>query len=243
VTISSTLLELRTRVIYLADIDGQVGVGASFRHQQSFVDATINDYHRQMQSAITALGFRWYVLSGGIQTLPAAPDASENFSSTTLPADCYALQHVAAFTGGEWRLLERIDYEQLRNFNPTRLASSSYFPQAYCLMSFGPTSKIAFLPFGTGQYELLYLPQWTEVTLDAGTFHFADALHREWVLLKVAYALSGIRDGDSRGRLAAIAGALQDVDARIRAAVPKLISTGARTMTRAPSRDRRVRGW
>lgn len=241
---TKTLDEFKTRVKKLADIDGQVGTGSTFRHPTTWVDEVADSSYRRLRECATKKGFKHFLVGTNIASLPTtgASDGAggtESFATVTFPAGALFLKGVDVKQSGYWRRLRKQAFGERRDRqdqsgvvdNPHSWYPTSHGSVATTVFTDG---TIAIYPVPTeGEYRIWYLPDWTDIAGNDTYLFLYD--NQAWYDYHVYYAvleICGVRDNDTKGRAKWAADMLAKAEAEMGELVEELGSDGPESWTR-----------
>lgn len=239
--IVKTLQQVHDRVASLADVAGQT-TGTNPRHPEADNFLMINDSYATYREHLVTKGFREFISPTAALDGPAAPETLETYGVVDFPTTAMALTGFDVLDGSEWRPLEEIDWEERRSWQQT-LTGGAARPLYYSLRSFGEVSaaaesvgKVAFFPFkATVKYRLHILPEWVAITNGTHKMIFPSSSGFDFVVAHAVIKIAGMRDGDKAKRVVIAQAMLDAAIAQIGQFVPRLTSSGAKTIRRSPS--------
>lgn len=238
-----TLQNALDDVTYFADIRGQVGVGANFRHPQADVLNVINDCYRATRIWVTANGFRQYLTLGAVAALPSAPaQVGETFSEVDFPLTALSLHGVDVLYVGTWYALQELEWEDRRLYQ-AQSGNTVQVPQFYCLRTFGSVSgaaavagKIALFPLQSGgSYKITTLDEWPTTATLTDPLIFQEQDWYDLTVFEAVVRISAVRDGDQKKRAEYAASRVAQAKANIGKYVPHVTETGAMPARRSPN--------
>ncbi len=247
--LTRTLVNMRIELAKQAGIDTD-DLGATIpRHPTSWVNAVLNDSYRSYRVFITNNHYQLFKVATTATALPTTPPVvGETYAEIPWPTAAVDVLGVDVLVSNDlgWRKLESVEWEERRAFDPTPLwADGTCSPYAFSTVSEGSVSGSTFtagtialfpLPAG-GTYKVWYLPEWTDISTDSHLFLFESEDGVQWVLWEATRRIAA-RDNDSQNRLAEAARQLNPLDpssvaGRLKAAAPKHVKAGPKTLRRA----------
>lgn len=235
-----TLLQLRSRALYLADI--QTATGNANRHPTTDLNTEINASYRKYLILVKTKGFDLNLVETAQAPLPTTrADTNEAYSSVPWPNGSSYIKRVDVLVGGEWSELSRRDWGQLRS--EFRSSSGTYpRPLVWAPKSEGSVSgatftagSMALAPFcpTAGKYKITYQPEWVDVSSDTDIFLFTDEHGVEEVLWDVVVKIA-TRDRDNKKQADLALGERERCVVVMGQFEPTIVDTGPLTMTRGP---------
>jgi hypothetical protein len=240
---------MRTAVAHQAGIDIDAVGGTIPRHPTAWVNGVINDSFRSLRAFVVARRYNLYKLATAAATIPTTPPVvGETYAEIPWPTTASDILGVDVLIDASygWRPLEPVEWEERRSFDVAPLlASGVYAPYAFSAISQGSVSGSTFtagtialfpMPRG-GSYKIWYLPEHTDVTVDANLFLFGNEDWAQWCIWEATRRIA-TRDNDSNSRLSEAARQLNPLAAdtvayRIAQSAPRHVRAGPQTMTRA----------
>jgi hypothetical protein len=223
---TKTLTEFKTRVSALADIDGQIGAGSTFRHPTTLVDEIADTAYVRLRSLVTRRGFSFFVVPGTITALPtSAAETGESYSTISYPSATMKVIGLDVKQDGEWRRLKKLQFGMRRDYQRIGDDNYSRSPVGWDVLSHGSVATTAFtagtiaifpIPTG-GDYRLWTLPHWTAIAgNDTYLFLYDDQSWYDYHVAQAVLELAGIRDNDGqKGRAAYALNMSQQAEAAI----------------------------
>lgn len=244
-TITKTLLAMRTLTAKEADVTIAAGTDATKRHDTTEFNVYQNDSYREYLSLMTTRGFDYFLVESALASLPSSrADTLEQYSLIDWPSNALALKRVDVYSGGEWHELQRRDWSQLRS-EARSSAATAVRPMVYAVKSIGSVSgttltagKIALGPFSSnGSYKTTYLPEWANITTDAHLFLFHDEWGAQWTMWNNVIKYSA-QDNNAKKRYEIATTQQKKCEEMIGHFVPQIAATGPLTVTRSPDYNR-----
>lgn len=199
-----TLLALRTRVREYADIGPDTTTG---RYPNARISGYINEsWCRAREIATMAGNGLLYLKTTGILTMPAgALNAGTNFGTLPLPADCLSIHGIdVIFSSNDIRSLENISWGDRNNYRDLWSPPTGQ-PAGFQIINIGTESgasvtagSVAIFPAPDRayQYNLWYLPAWTDKTSDTDVFDTISGVMEDFVVLDAVIKIL-LADNDS----------------------------------------------
>lgn len=234
-----TLLECRTLIENLGDLQGLIGTG--LRHETTDVNILINLSEQSLRSMLAANNYSFMLESTAPANLPlTATVAADDFTQIPWPSDAegdadeiHAI-HVTGLQKG-WTQIFPVEWGQRRYFTGRNGGEMVWalknLPRTQAGAKVAGTIQIFPLP-KSGQYTIDYIPAWSFLTSDAAVLVGMPDWHR-WRAFDVIVQLLGLRDNDAQGTAQWANNERQRVEERIKAAAPK-VRRGSHRMVRAP---------
>lgn len=209
---TKTLAEWKTRVSALADINGQIGSGSTFRHPTTIVDEIADETFRRTRSCVARRGFREYHVQTTKAALPTtAASTGEQFATVAYPTGATHIRGLDVLQSGVWRRLKHQDgWSERRDHQDTNQAGER--PYAWDVLSHGSVATtvltagtIAIFPIPTfGDYTIWYLPEWTAIAShDTYLFLYREQSWYDYHVAQGVIEICGLRDNDGqKGRAA-----------------------------------------
>lgn len=244
-SITKTLLAMRTLIAKEADITIAAGTDATKRHDTTEANVYINDSYREYLSFMTTRGFDFFLVESAQAALPASrADTNEQYSLIDWPSNALALKRLDVYAAGAWHELQRRDWSQLRSENRSS-AATAVRPMVFAVKSHGSVSgttltagKIALAPFSSnGVYKATYLPEWASITTDTHLFLFHDEVGAQWTVWNTVIKYAA-QDNNAKKRYEIATIQQQKCADLIGHFVPQVVSTGPLTVTRSPEYNR-----
>ena len=107
---TKTLAQWKTRVANLADINGQVAAGSTYRHATTIVDEIADETYKRLRSLVARRGFREYLSQTSKAALPTtAASTDEQFATIAYPSGATHIRGLDVLQNGQWRRLKHLD--------------------------------------------------------------------------------------------------------------------------------------
>jgi hypothetical protein len=206
------LSDARDDLIALASIDGKTGANA--RHTTARLNRILNRKYRALRSRVSWAGLPHFVVSTGPLTMPAIA-TNEDFIELPMPAATEEVVGVDVRTGSgdSWSMLDPLGLEQRRDAEGFAFNDSSGFssriigtqgvispphgvgwwtmlrPPVAVQSATITAGAVAITPRTlSGQYQLLSVQGWTDITVDAHVFVLYEGWD-EWLLNAACMAI------------------------------------------------------
>lgn len=225
---SYTLLESRTEIENLGDLQGLIGTG--LRHETTDVNRMINVSEQSLRSMLASNGFGHFLESLAPANLLTTPTvAGEEYVQVDWPSDAEGdadAVHAIHVKGGgysnTWVQIEAIDWAQRRFYSTGNqlVWALKNLPRTQAGVKVAGKIQIMPVPKG-GQVVIDYIPCWKFLTSDADVFVGLPDWHR-WRHYDVLVSLLGLRDNDAQGTAQWAANERGMCEARIKEAAPKV---------------------
>lgn len=237
-----TLLQVRQRVLYRADIQTTSPNATTNRHQLNDLNQEINDSYRDFLTIMKTRGFDVQLVETAQANLPTVrADTNEAYSEVAWPAASAYIKRIDVLVGGTWGELTRRDWGQLRSEYRSS-SGSCQRPLVWAPKSEGSVSgavftagKLALAPFAPvgGKYKITYAPEFVDLTSDTDLFLFPDPNCYNYVVWDVASKVC-IRDRDNKKQLDECKLKKAECGVMIGEFADEIADTGPMTMTRGP---------
>jgi hypothetical protein len=210
---TKTLAQYKTRIENLADINGQVGSGSTYRHSTTIVDEIADETYRRLRSLVARKGFREYHVQTAKAALPTtAVSTGEEFATIAYPTGATHIRGFDVLQNGYWRRLKHLDgWSERRDHQSTTQAFQNERPYAWDVLSHGSVATtvltagtIAIFPVPVdGDYTLWYLPEWASIAgNDTYIFLYREQCWYDYHVFQGVLEICAIRDNDSARRAA-----------------------------------------
>lgn len=241
---TKTLAQWKTRVSNLADINGQVAAGSTYRHATTIVDEIADETYKRLRSLVSRRGFREYLSQTSKTALPTtAASTGEQFATIAFPSGATHIKGIDVLQNNRWRRLKQLDgWCERRDHQDTSEAFLNERPYAWDVLSHGSVATtvqtagtIAIFPVPTdGDYTLWYLPDWTPIAgNDTYLFLYREQCWYDYHVFQGVIEIAGIRDNDAQRGRAAYAQKMSDEAAlAIGEFTAQETNDGARSWTR-----------
>lgn len=241
---TKTLAQYKTRVENLADVNGQVGAGSTFRHSTTIMDEIADETYKRLRGLVARRGFREYHVQTALANLPTtAASTNEQFATIAYPSGATHIRGIDVLQNGQFRRLKRLDgWCERRDHQDTTVAFQNERPYAWDVLNHGSvatsvftTGKIAIFPVPTdGNYTLWYLPDWTPIAgNDTYLFLYREQCWYDYHVFQGVIEVCGLRDNDAERGRAQYAKVMSDeAAAAIGEFTAQETSDGARSWTR-----------
>lgn len=241
-----TVLQVRQRVLYRADIQVVSPNATTARHQLADINQEISDSYRDFLAFMKTRGFDVQLIETAQANLPTTrADTNEAYSEVAWPAGSAYIKRIDVLVGGTWSELTRRDWGQLRSEYRSS-SGSCQRPQVWAPKSQGSVStntftagKIAIAPFAPvgGKFKITYAPEFVDLPLDtsgdAFLMLFPDPNCYNMVVWDVASKVC-IRDRDNKKQLDACLAKKAECQALIGQFADEIVDTGPMSLTRGP---------
>lgn len=241
-----TVLQVRQRVLYRADIQTQTPTATTSRHQLADLQQEISDSYRDWLALMKTRGFDVNLQETAQANLPTVrADTNEAYSEVAWPAGSAYIKRIDVLVGGTWGELTRRDWGQLRSEyrsssgscqRPLVWAPKSQGTVATNVFTAGRIALAPFAPVG-GKYKITYAPEFTDLPLDtsgdAFLMLFPDPNCYNYVVWDVASKVC-IRDRDNKKQLDSCLLKKAECGVMLGEFADEIADTGPMSMTRSP---------
>lgn len=240
---TKTLAQWKTRVEYLADINGQVGSGSVNRHPTTVIDEIADETYKRLRGLTARKGFREYLIQTAKAALPtAAVSTDEQYATVAFPSGATHIRGLDVLQSGQWRRLKHLDgWGERRDHQAQSELYQRERPYAWDVLSHGSVATtvqtagtIAIFPVPiSGDYTLWYLPDWTPIAgNDTYLFLYREQCWYDYHVLQGVLEICALRDNDSARRAAGAQAMSDKAELAIGEFTGQETNDGARSWTR-----------